>query len=114
MSSVTLSQDDFNAVPASGKFTLLVHIVPKAGQEATLKQALLKVSALANSDKEPGTLHYHVGESANGPKTFAVVEEYADKAAFEHHQNGADFKDLFAKAESLVETISPRFYTSLA
>ncbi|KAJ8080127.1 hypothetical protein PM082_016955 [Marasmius tenuissimus] len=89
-----LEQLDPNA-----RFFLVVEITtPDSDKADEFERHVLAISKVANSDKEPGTLMYRLtrGFGPDDSNTFTVLEEYVNKAAFEHHQTSEPYKALVA------------------
>ncbi len=61
----------------------------ETGNVATLLVLLAKASRA-----EPGNRGYEVLTSTDGPDAFAIVEHYADRAAFEAHVASAHYNEL--------------------
>lgn len=62
----------------------------------------LQVLSKSVKDNEPNCSRYQVYEQTNAegdPPQFVVVEEYADKAAFDFHISTQAFKDLGAQIQ---------------
>lgn len=62
----------------------------KEGQEAEF-EAVMKELAEKVRASEPGTTHYQVCKSSQGP-TYVVLENYTDREAFTHHASTDYFK----------------------
>jgi quinol monooxygenase YgiN len=67
----------------------------KEGKEAEF-EAVMKNLADKVRSNEPGTTHYQVCKSAQGP-TYVVLENYTDQDAFTHHTTTAYFKEASPK-----------------
>lgn len=78
--------------------TLTALIRCKPGSEDDVRNALLEVARYA-SEKEAGTLGYHVSECPE-KRTFVTYERYADDAALDAHNQGEGVKRFFAAAEA--------------
>ncbi|KAK1230811.1 hypothetical protein PQX77_006083 [Marasmius sp. AFHP31] len=78
-----------------GKFFMLAEITAVEGKGDDIQKYLSAISKIAHSSDEPGTLLYRttrgVGSDSN---KFTVIEEYADKAALDHHLSSDAFKSL--------------------
>lgn len=78
---------------------------PKSRAWLTNDQIREGLQALAKNvhDNEPNCSRYQIYEQTNAEggnvPQFVVVEEYADKAAFDHHLSTQAFKDLGARVE---------------
>ena len=67
----------------------------KEGKEAEF-EAVMKELAEKVRASEPGTTHYQVCKSPQGP-TYVVLENYSDQDAFNHHVGTSYFKDASPK-----------------
>jgi quinol monooxygenase YgiN len=67
----------------------------KEGQEAEF-ETVMKGLAEKVRASEPGTLHYQICKSAQGP-TYVVLENYSDQDAFTHHASTDYFKEATPK-----------------
>ncbi|KAJ8080089.1 hypothetical protein PM082_016917 [Marasmius tenuissimus] len=79
-----------------GKFLMLAEVTAVEGKGDDIQKYLSAISKVANSSEEPNTLSYRttrgVGSDSN---KFTVIEEYADKAAMDHHLSSDAFKSFF-------------------
>jgi quinol monooxygenase YgiN len=71
--------------------TIQVQEGKEAEFEAVMKGLAEKVRA-----SEPGTTHYQVCKSPQGP-TYVVLENYTDQDAFNHHAGTSHFKEASPK-----------------
>jgi quinol monooxygenase YgiN len=67
----------------------------KEGKEAEF-EAVMKDLAEKVRANEPGTTHYQVCKSTQGP-TYVVLENYTDQDAFTHHTTTSYFKEASPK-----------------
>lgn len=81
--------------------TLTAVIRCKAGSEAMMKEALLKVARHAR-DEESGTIGYFVTQ-ANEAGTFVTHERYTDQAALDAHNDGPAATAFFAGTKGHIE-----------
>ncbi len=58
-------------------------IVPEHDLEVVVSELPNHIQLTRN---EPGCLSFHVSQSDADPRRFEVTEEFASRAAFEHHQ----------------------------
>ncbi|KAJ8080115.1 hypothetical protein AAF712_016850 [Marasmius tenuissimus] len=95
MSFAPLDHIDENA-----KFFIIADITisPDSGKADEFEKAVLSMQKVANSDKEPGTLMFRLSRGFGPGEThkFTVIEEYANKAALEHHRNSEETKAIMA------------------
>lgn len=68
--------------------TITAIIRVKAGEEQTMRDALLEVAAHVAAN-EPETLGFHVSVDDADPCVFTTYERFADQAAMDRH-NGSD------------------------
>jgi quinol monooxygenase YgiN len=65
------------------------------GKEAEF-EAVMKALAEKVRANEPGTTHYQLCKSKQGP-TYVVLENYTDQDAFNHHVKSSYFKEASPK-----------------
>jgi quinol monooxygenase YgiN len=77
---------------------LLVHLEARPGKEEELARFLADARPLAQA--EPGTTVWYALRS--GPRTFAIVDAFADDAGRDAHLGGAIARALLARADELL------------
>lgn len=83
-------------------FTLTAILRAKPGHQDAVKAALLRVGEYVRA-QEPDTASFYVTQSADDPCVFVTHERFADRAAMDHHNNGAGSKGFFADAGHLLD-----------
>ncbi|KAK1216250.1 hypothetical protein PQX77_021124 [Marasmius sp. AFHP31] len=81
----------------NAKFLVIAEITfSDSGKADGFEKHALAIQKVSNSDKEPGTLMFRIsrGISPDEHHKFTALEEYANKAAYERHQNSEAFKAL--------------------
>ncbi|CAN7552746.1 antibiotic biosynthesis monooxygenase [Rhizobium rhizogenes] len=73
--------------------TISAIIRVKAGQEATMRDALMAVASHVKMN-EPETLGFFISQSEEDPCLFTTYERFADCAAMDRH-NGSDAVGVF-------------------
>jgi len=87
---------------------LIARLVPKAGQEAALAEAV--AAAVPAVLAEPGCLAYVAHESLANPGTIVFVEAWADEAALAVHGKAPAITALAARFDELLaEPLSLEF-----
>ena len=74
----------------------------KEGREAEFEQVFLEMTAQVKA-REPGNRMYQLTRSRTEPRTYKVLEMYADQAAFEAHGASDHYKDGGRKLRDLVD-----------
>ncbi len=74
----------------------------KAGQEPQFEQAFAEMTAQVKA-KEPGTHMYQLTKSRTEPRTYKVLEVYADQAAFDAHGSSEHYKDGGRRLRDIAE-----------
>lgn len=82
--------------------TLTAIIRAKAGHEAEVRAALIKVGEYVRAH-EPDTLGYSVAQDPDDPRLFTTYEQFTDKAAMDRHNSGAGSTEFFAVAGPLLD-----------
>ena len=75
----------------------------KEGREAEFEKAFIEMTAEVIA-KEPGNQMYPLTRSRAEPRTYKVLEMYADQAAFEVHGASDHYKEGGRRLRDLVET----------
>ena len=73
-------------------FVVIARYRTAAENAAAVRELLVPLAAASRT--EPGNRGYEVLESAADPCSFAIVEHYADREAFDAHLASAHFADL--------------------
>ena len=74
----------------------------KSGSEADFERVFAEMTAQVKAN-EPGNQMYQLTRSRTEPRTYKVMEVYADQAAFEAHGSSDHYKDGGRKLRDLVE-----------
>jgi quinol monooxygenase YgiN len=74
----------------------------KEGQEAEFERVFAEMTAQVKAN-EPGNQMYQLTRSRAEPRTYKVLEMYADQAAFEAHGASDHYKAGGRKLRDLVE-----------
>jgi len=82
--------------------TLTAIIRAKPGQEAKVRDALIKVGEFVRAN-EPDTIGFFVAQSPDDPCVFTTYERFTDKAAMDLHNNGAGSRRFFAEAGDCID-----------
>jgi quinol monooxygenase YgiN len=82
--------------------TITAIVRAKAGQEATLRAALLEIAAYVRQN-EPDTVGYFVAQDAGDVCRFTTYERYADQAAMDRHNSSAATAHFFNIAQPLLD-----------
>ncbi len=77
-------------------------IQAKEGREAEFEQVFAEMTSQVKS-KEPGNHMYQLTRSRSEPRTYKVLEMYADQAALEAHGASDHYKEGGRKLRDLVE-----------
>lgn len=73
--------------------TISAIIRVKAGQETTMREALMAVASHVAMN-EPETLGFFISQSEDDPCLFTTYERFTDRAAMDRH-NGSDAVGVF-------------------
>ncbi len=74
----------------------------KEGREAEFERTFLEMTAKVKAN-EPGNQMYQLTRSRTEPRTYKVLEMYADQAAFEAHGASEHYKEGGRALRELVE-----------
>ena len=74
----------------------------RQGREAEFEQAFLEMTAEVKAN-EPGNQLYQLTRSRDEPRTYKVLEMYADAAAVEAHRTSDHYKAGGRRLRDLVE-----------
>ena len=74
----------------------------KAGREAEFERAFLAMAAQVRAN-EPGARVYQLTRSRTEPRTYKVLEVYADEAALEAHRASDHFREGGRSLRDLVD-----------
>ena len=74
----------------------------KEGCEAEFEQVFAEMTAQVKAN-EPGNHMYQLTRSRSGPRTYKVLEMYADEAALDAHRTSDHYKAGGGKLRDLVE-----------
>ncbi len=80
--------------------TAIIRAKPEAHEQ--VRAALLKVGQFAKQH-EPDTIGFHVSQDPDDPCQFTTYERFTDKAAMQHHNEGAGSQGFFAEAGDLLD-----------
>ena len=70
-----------------------------------MEEACKAVSAIVPATREEaGCIAFEPRRAADGSSTITIFEEWADRAAFDHHHAQDYTKDVFAKYENWLES----------
>jgi quinol monooxygenase YgiN len=93
-------------------YGLVVRFVLKEGREEAFDELMARtIPAIAAG--EPGTLVYTVHAVADEPRVRIFYELYADRAAFEAHEEQPHTLAFFAARDELVESVAVDWVTPL-
>ena len=79
---------------------LIAHLVPKAGMEDALAEAILAIVPAVR--REPGCIAYTPHLSQEAPGTIVMVETWADEAALAAHEKAPPLTGLAARFDELL------------
>ena len=79
---------------------LMPVFIAKAGQEATLNEALVALQSL--SRKDPGCLEYTVFSDDQRPGTFVLIEGWARHGDLQAHNEEVHVKEFVKEVQSLL------------
>ncbi len=82
--------------------TISAIIRVKAGQEATLRDALMAVASHVNRN-EPETIGFFISQSEDDPCLFTTYERFADRAAMDRHNGSSAVGRFFAIANPILD-----------
>ncbi|MGJ4918919.1 putative quinol monooxygenase [Bradyrhizobium sp. HKCCYLRH2015] len=82
--------------------TITAVIRAKAGQEATMRDALVAVAAHVAAN-EPETIGFFISQSETEPGLFTTYERFADKAAMDRHNGSAAVATFFGIAKPILD-----------
>jgi quinol monooxygenase YgiN len=69
-----------------------------------MEEACAAVSAIVQATQaEAGCVAFEPRRAADGSSTIMIFEEWADRAAFDHHHSQEYTKDVFTKYENWLE-----------
>lgn len=89
-------------------FALVVRFTVTPGREADFDQLVAETGEGIRAD-EPGTLVYACHEVIGAPRQRIFYELYANKAAFEAHEQTAHTRRFLAQREALLESTQVDF-----
>lgn len=91
---------------------LLATLVPRAGREADLRNAVLSI--VPDVLREDGCQSYAAHEPEDQRGTIVMYERWRDRAAFEAHGSGPSFTSLSARFDDLLAApLDLHFLTAL-
>ena len=70
---------------------IVATLVAKEGREAEFEAAFLQMVAAVKAG-EPGNVMYQLAKARDEPRTYKVLEVYADEAAVETHRTSDHYK----------------------
>lgn len=82
------------------KVTVVARIKAKPGQEAQVKQELLKL--LSPTRSEDGCINYDMHQSINSPAHFLFHENWSSREALNKHLETAHLKNFLSQADQLL------------
>ncbi|MGJ5045445.1 putative quinol monooxygenase [Bradyrhizobium oligotrophicum] len=82
--------------------TITAVIRAKAGQEATMRDALVAVAAHVAAN-ELETIGFFISQSETEPGLFTTYERFADKAAMDRHNGSAAVATFFGIAKPILD-----------
>jgi quinol monooxygenase YgiN len=82
--------------------TITTIIRTKAGQEQTMRDALLAVAANVRAN-EPDTIDFFVSQDLKDPCVFTTYERFTDQAAMDRHNNSAVVAKFFGIAKPILD-----------
>jgi quinol monooxygenase YgiN len=88
---------------------LIAKLKVQEGKGPALEKAFAPLSAVVNSDAEPGNLLYRLCKSRSDPNTYVVMELYRDQAAVDEHPKTRHFTELFPAVRELLQPGPPEF-----
>lgn len=75
---------------------LIARLQIREGKEEEFEQVFAELTAAVRANEE-GNLLYALHRSRNDPQTYVVLEQYADQAAVEAHQQSEHFRTIGAR-----------------
>lgn len=94
------------------EITVVAWSKAKAGKEAEWEKALRAV--VRPTHLEPGCIKYTLHRGVEDPGRLVVLERWASQEDLDNHLAAPHIRDLFKKAESLVESSEITTYAALA
>ena len=88
---------------------LIAKLKVQEGKGPAFEKAFAPLSAVVNSDVEPGNLLYRLCKSRTDPNTYVVMELYRDQAAVDEHPKTKHFTELFPAVRDLLQPGPPEF-----
>ncbi|MEZ2223169.1 putative quinol monooxygenase [Rhizobium sp. RCC_161_2] len=82
--------------------TISAIIRVKAGQEATMRDALMAVASHVAMN-EPETLGFFISQSEDDPCLFTTYERFTDRAAMDRHNGSDAVAAFFAIASPILD-----------
>jgi quinol monooxygenase YgiN len=87
---------------------LIAHVRTREGEERRLEELLLGLRDWVRQN-EPGTLLYELFAVQGQPRTYRIVEEFADQAAWDAHRAHPHVAGVVAQVHTLLEDKSAEF-----